>query len=58
LKLIPKDLRNELLSKGNYEKTALREAEERGRVEMLEKLWNWDVNFHLKPEELRHMLLF
>jgi hypothetical protein len=54
LKLV--DLRNGL-SKGNYEIPTLHEAAGRGRVDVFEKLWNWDINFLLKPEELRNKLL-
>jgi hypothetical protein len=47
-----------LLSKCKYGLTAWNKAAEKGRFEVLEKLWNWAKDVQLKPEELRNELLF
>jgi hypothetical protein len=46
-----------LLPKNNYKETLWHNATESGHVEILEKLWNWDKELQLKPQEVRNEVL-
>jgi hypothetical protein len=45
------------LSKDEYNETAWHKIAESGHVEILENLWDWAKELHLKAEELRNEVL-
>jgi len=45
------------LSRDHLNNTAWHIAAKNGRVELLEKLWEWAEELQLKPEELRKEML-
>ena len=58
LELKPEEFGSDLLLwKDEYEETAWKNAAERGEVEILQILWDWDIELHLNPEDLRNYFL-
>jgi ankyrin repeat protein len=55
MQLKPEELRNDVFFlKDDYNRTPWQNAAEGGKVEVLEKMWEWAKRLQLKPEELRY----